>query len=890
MAALSVRQARFRPVPSSCGERRCCRLVLVLAGLVGAPVARAQEIGPMVQPSHLVNGSFEDAGPDGVAVGWQLDGAGAGAGQDRGTVRSGRVSQRLSTPAGGSARFWQDATLEADGTYLLRVWVKSLGRVVARMGPLVMSYHRQGEWQQLVGLARADGNGALRVSIDVTGLDGRSAVAWIDGASLVRTQSSAPSPRRAGRIGVTRLLEQGQSAASIVYPSEGEEWQRLAESLRDAISARLGVALPIVADTEATTPGPPVLRQAYRDRHLILLGRLGVNRAMWPATNRFLCAVDGYYPGGNGYVVRTAADVLHNRRNHIILGGSTRDGAERAVEHFTKQLSGPDVPWLVDVELGGRCLAVCRERDELWASDADNSILPPIQAGYGTVRRWYENAMGYYWTGWDSYRQRAVDHLELVLKDNAHTHHYLVEFLVRTWTMLAESDVFTEAQREGLDRLIANNFREFLLGPDLGWMTTFSPPYDNLAVTNRHQIAPWYADLAMADFLHHHLVLDDTMADLVAFRRSEKHAVFRHLVSERWAPSPPGSINGSACHEEIVAAMFRYALENERYEFFEKGHARRALALDFVNHRSGNLVRPGDRQDHRLLLGILAHYYRDRKYLSLLEQLPYSEHPTGPFQGRYVCGIHKYVPGTELAPAPLDAFSGLRLPESMPHQRRHLARYGHEPYRKVDVPPGEALDFVAFRGGFGPDDDYLAISGVAAHCTPGAILHFSAHDTAWLFGVGERYFDQNAVHVLRADRRPRDPQPYASVATLDYHTEWDGGAALGLTLTPFCGTAWKREIVWLRPSLFVVRDRLTALEPGRYEVTVNWHPNGGGKWERTHWTGYGSKARLRITPVGRDLRLITDGAVRFSRSAELAAGASCSVVTVIQSVRGAPPQ
>lgn len=110
-------------------------IALVMAAiLAGLPPLDAQETPTMTEVNVLVNGSFEETGQDGLAAGWHLSGAGVHATSDRRTTRSGKASQQLTAPTGGRARFWQDVTVDAGSAYMLRVWVKSPGRVVARLG------------------------------------------------------------------------------------------------------------------------------------------------------------------------------------------------------------------------------------------------------------------------------------------------------------------------------------------------------------------------------------------------------------------------------------------------------------------------------------------------------------------------------------------------------------------------------------------------------------------------------------------------------------------------------------------------------------------------------------------------------------------------------------
>ncbi len=729
----------------------------------------------------LRNGAFAAADSTGVAAGWRFSGAGASAAWRAGAGPNGEPCQeiRLANPA-ARANLRQTVKARPGQVLLFRLWVKSEGRVVAYVGRRAMAYTRQGRWQQLVDFVRVGRSGALKVDIRVAGLAGKACSALLARASLRPEQTPPLPPRRT--YGVTRLLARGRPDAVIVYPARPACYRAWAREIQDALAQRAGVRFPAVTDVDATEPDCPALKPAYRTRHLILLGRLGVNRAMWTAYGRFLCATDGYYPGGDGYVVRTAANVLRNGKNHIILAGSTEAGARRAVVRFLDHVrraplkdGSLDLPWLLDVKLGGACLAAFQADDRLWTTDPWNALLPPRQPGYGTVRRWYHNAMAYYWSGWPSYKRRMLECLDEVLRDQARTHHYLIEFLVRAYDMLDDGDALSPAQRRAMDALLVKNFLGFLTGPDLGWMTVFSPPYDAIEVVNRHSIAPWMADLMMADFIHDYLRPAGALRDVVQYRREEKHPFFRCLVRERWAPSLPGAAN-TGHEEEIRATLFRYALDHGRYEFFASGHARRALGLEFINHLTGQWTRPAGRLDHHLTLGILASYYRDGRYLRLLRTLPMQVHPTGPFMGRYVNGVHRYVPGAELAPQPVDAFAGVRAPALMPHNARRFRVIGRGRFARPTFPAEKALNFVAFRSGFGPDDDYVAVNGLAGVYPPGVFLAFASCGTNW-FGpfappgfspATERYFDQNALHVQRTDRWLTDPTPYASAARLNW--------------------------------------------------------------------------------------------------------------------------
>ena len=880
-------------------------LLLLVCALCSLP-AEAADVGSNV----VQNGSFDVPGERGVAAGWSLSGPLVSASIED---LDGRVCQKIESTGKRALVFWQEVGVEPGTEYLFSAWVKSEDRVFARLGRRSLSYSEQDNWQKLIGLIRAGTRKKLKVEFFHGGLTQEPNALWISDVVLRRSERP-PTPRRT-TFGITQLVRRRKPAAYLVCPRTPAVYPVLVKQLQAAVSSHLGAALPIVSDTDATEADRPVLTEPYRDSHLILLGRLGTNRAMWPAYNRFLCAADGYYPGGNGLVVRTAANVLRNGKNHIILGGSSEEGVKGAVARFIelirKVVPAPDgsfsLPWLADVELDGECLAAFQADDKLWTEDPWNSLLPPKQPGYGSVRRWYHNAMAYYWSGWDRYKQRATEYLGTVLEDQARTHHYLAEFFVRAYDMLDDSPLFTSEQRAAMDGLVFKNFWEFMTGPDLTWMTTFARPYDSIQLRNRHAIAPWMADLKMADFVRDYFDLKGEVAELVAFRCTEKGRFMRHLVTERWRASLPGPVYSGA-GDEIAASMFRYALDHDMYEFFDRGNARRTLDLDRIDHLTGRCACPAGRLDHHLLLGILAHYHRDGRYAKLLNTLPIEMHPTGHFMGRYVNGVRRYVPGPEIEPANPSAFTGVRVPEMMPHSKKRLGKTKLAGYQWTSSAIERPLGFVSFRNGFEPDDDYVALTGLAGSYPPGIFLAFASCGTHWLgpsaspgFSPGtNRYFTQNAVSVIRTDRWLEDDQPYAAMARLNWKADLHRAGGVSFTLDPFMGTSWRRAVLWLRPRLYVVRDTVTAREDGQFQIAVTWRPNGGPSWDGTAWTSMSDTGRLRITPLGSRFHVAqnVDGFragradelfFRHVASARLSEGESVTSTTVIQAFRRGDP-
>ena len=287
----------------------------------------------MTRENLIRNGSFEQVGPDDVAGGWTLTSAGdATAAVISVSGADGRRCQRISSDGKAAAVLAQRVSVQPRGEYFFSVRMRCDDRVVVQIGTLSMAYTELGEWQTLVGTIRTVDETAVTVDIRLGGYRARPNTLHIDDVQLRPTRMPALPDRP--QFAQTSITTADGADAAIVYPAALPEYRTHAEAIQAAIRDKTGIDVPLVADTDATAAKSPTLTPEFRDRPLILLGRLGINRVLWTPYNRFLAAVDGYYPGGDGYVVRTAANVLRNGRNHIIVGGSSEAGAARAVARF----------------------------------------------------------------------------------------------------------------------------------------------------------------------------------------------------------------------------------------------------------------------------------------------------------------------------------------------------------------------------------------------------------------------------------------------------------------------------------------------------------------------------------------------------------------------------
>jgi len=812
---------------------------------------------------------------------------------DRGSIETDSGTWRLAGPEQGTAAFSTPIRVAPGKEFFFSAEVRSSDRVVFFLAGLSMSYHRQGDWQTVAGLVRSNANEALDLRIQLRSLTGKAASAEV--RNIVFQEVERPlAAVPAHHSGATDLIADSQAAATIVYPSSTEQGKMQALAIQAAVKELAGVELPILADTAATEIDFPILKPEFASQNLILIGRLGTNRAIWPAYNRFLAAVDGYYPGGDGFVLRTAANVFGQGKNHLIVGGSSETGVQRGVDAFLAVLKDQEVaeagnltvPWLLRVELGGESAEAFARDESLW-QDLDDPLHYPLTPGYGRVTRWYQNAMGYYWTGRESYLERLKIYTAEVLADRAYTHHYIAEFFVRTLAMLDESPAFSREELAGLDNLVLENFLDFLTTADLGWMTVFSPPYSEIALRNRHQISPWFADFVMARYLKENIALSGALQELVEFRFSEKQAMMDSIVAERSGPTMPGIAAGSD-FEEMPAAFFRYALESDSYEeFFASGLAHQALALDRLNHVSGRYAIPSCTVDLPMWLGALAHLTGHGGYRWLAENINYPQGVRGPFQGRYVAGVHRYQTGDDIAMAdPEPTWSGVTV-----HP---------QPLLKDQTPEKTYSQFplLNFRGGFGPQDDLLLINGVNPSGPDGVLGQLMIQGMDCFVGnsgddggANSRATTNGASAVRLSGYRPgSDAASSLASSRIGWLAKWSDTWAAGIETPISSDILWQRDVIRLARGVYLFADTFKAQRSGRYLLRVNWNPTFPARPVEGGWEMLSKHGRVQIQFAGENFEAVEQkGSLSWLATRALDADQTDTVWTLVQRLDAAAP-
>lgn len=179
--------------------------------------------------------------------------------------------------------------------------------------------------------------------------------------------------------------------------------------------------------------------------------------------------------------------------------------------------------------------------------------------------------------------------------------------------------------------------------------------------------------------------------------------------------------------------------------------------------------------------------------------------------------------------------------------------YG-EPYKEAHIAPGEAVNKVVFRSGWGHGfdqgrDQYLGIDGVSylGHGHEDALGIFGFEDNDAMFIIDNTYYSgergyQNAVTVSKTDElltQQEAKSNSSTVARVNALADFSRTGFIALELPQYGNfVAWsaqpvagewsvdlRRNVFWQKEGVFVILDQIKANNPGAYELSLRWKPN-----------------------------------------------------------------
>ena len=611
----------------------------------------------------------------------------------------------------------------------------------------------------------------------------------------------------------TVLVENGQAKAIIVAPS-ADAYAAIAGTIRNRVKALAKAELPVKSPDDLTADD-------LRQFNIILLGNAPdnpfVKRLIW---ERWL--FDTWYPGDEGFVIRSIHNPFGYGKNIIFIGGENPAPVRAAAEKFLGMLKHGDplaVGWIMTFEADKRGTPVTEDAIKKYTKSADEML--GFKNGRRLISLAASMARRYYGTGqegWAEIFKIVMQRHQAIGAPGMGTHMNVYD-TVSQWELIEESPAFSDE-----DRLFITNHLLYILRSKEGCMHGFfRRGTKQQGVRHNHQTLPGLACL----FGGRYFKLGYDLPEAHEWTEAGKKLFDSQKISHK----PQCDCN---CYEwGTLYQTGWWSLGSGDYAFFENGSYRAAadraiIEMDNRGYSSCN----GDFWSliyfPTTLFRQVAAYYRDGRYEWAIRKC-YANRGNAP---RY--GVANLVRGIE--PVEPTELLGIKVAPMSPHfyNARHTTMPG-EP--EPNVPLGDSFDKISFRRTFDAEDQYLLLDGIGmgshGHVDVNGVSQFTDNSRIWLMDVSyaeaPNMRDHNVVTVMR-NGVTVDPPP---LAALDGFADLDTVGFCKTSLPKYCGMDWHRNIFWVKARYFLFIDQLVALEPGDYTVRAHWRTPGRGRLDGT---------------------------------------------------------
>jgi len=601
-----------------------------------------------------------------------------------------------------------------------------------------------------------------------------------------------------------------------IFAPEGDGWRPVALRLRDLIRETTGQDLPIHSEDAAAIDG-------LNARHWVLLGSAMNNPALMSLYRRRYAFADDFYPGGDGYVLRTVHNPENRGHNALIVGASRPEGAAAGLARLEKVFaeSGPRLGY-TNVARSETHAALVPDltpeafRRQMEQAFAGNAGRAPIERGIALglahhlthnpdCARMFRDVLFYYE---DLVHNRYAGKwcFEHMLFIYAWTWK-----LFYVWDLIEESDAFTDAERLRMTNLLWG-LTHYVAG--LRYFAGEEPPGPEI-----RQNHPTYASLSMsfsAGYFQTYYGIHDFAKELRFCR-----AIFDGQA-DCYKPNDDGG--GSGYCWLVPDHLMLYDFRRDSARFLENGHLKQLADYAVqITDNLGSLVGFGDvgtyarrRNPGPLVMSTLckaAWHHGDGAYLWAMEWMG----GTTPAHGSYYKELPRRVP---------EHLTGISVAPFNPPLYEWAERHG---LGGANVPLAEAFDKLALRGGFDEADEYLLLDGTSTY----AHGHEDGNSIERLTWKGRMWLAETDYIW----KRPRHHSSVVSICDGESVTmpslvalKWAerfGSLAFTRTSVPaYNGVDWTRDLVWLQGRFILAMDTLALLKEADYDLRCLWRTLG----------------------------------------------------------------
>ncbi len=603
----------------------------------------------------------------------------------------------------------------------------------------------------------------------------------------------------------TMLVKRGEAESAIVCP-EDPRYRELASELQARIRDLSGANVPVITDSDATTPP---------DRHLLLLGNVNTNRVVFRLYGYNYTPADDVYPGQGGYLVQTIHDPWGNGKNAVGLFGSDLEGVRTAVGRFTETLDGEktlSTGPLFDVRFGPEALRIPNLEDEPDVDSEMEAAEEALRRGEhtGLWGRIGERGLLYGLTGKDVYAElykrlvyRMYKHAMSDPDNYGGIWGFDADFalykVIPGWDLVEESPVISEDDRLEITRILFEFINDCV--PHVGNMKIPHVRHNHttFAALGLHYAGTYYRKYYGLPEADAWLELSDECFrfQAKAFKPHEDCSGYQWLT-----------------HYHLA----RYSLSSGDMTFFENGCARKAadysiLTTDNLGYALpyGDNASPFGWWSELPYLRAAVFVLGDERYQWMLDKKTAVEPQFAAYE------YHRRV--TPVEPADLDGTQV--FPVDPLYYDSNLGE-DHLPLKKT-------FDKVVFRDGYDPMSQYLFLDGLSngghKHYDGNSISRITQRRRIWLADcdyIKSLPKFHNGVLIFRNGQSAEIP-PFVE---LERAANFDRSGFSETTLRNYSGVDWHRNILWNRGLFFLVIDEMEALGEDDYSFRAIWQTLG----------------------------------------------------------------
>ena len=621
------------------------------------------------------------------------------------------------------------------------------------------------------------------------------------------------------------------------------------DMLRHSTVARVREAIGEAGRLPETIPQRRFRPASFREKHVIACGNLANNQAIQRLYTARCCFVDTFFPGANGYLVKSISDPFGYGRNCIVAGASTEEALVAALGVFRNivaECSGSlarvhaasfhhSLPPSPDASELNRMV---RDDLEIWGTGWSAS---PFRGGRLLSYLWH-----YYLTDHAVWARAAVDILIGSIEPwraecRAHPEAYHCFFnlhsYIHLWDLVEDSPVFTPEDRLGVVTIFGELLRHLM---ELSYVSEDVNPPGEIRQNHTTFIG---LNLAVGgDYMFSRYGIGE-------FQRANEIAkrIFEGQM-DCYKPDDDGGV-GYTWH--VPQETLSYFLYRGDDCYIAGGHVSdlcKLAVLTTDNMRSecgygdtsGYARFSADGWEARLWPFMVSTWHHSNpEHLWTLNWLGQGKRPP---LDRVLYGLYSAVDyvdgGFALAacepevPRDLLGICAMDMPDSvLGWVRRHTPTSHHPKSGR------RYFDKLSLRRNFEPGGEYLLLEGLGTTChgheDTNAIVRLTWNNRAWLADgdyIRAAPAFHNSVVVMRDGEgvleSPGDGVVIPPLASLSLCNDGAELAMLRSEAAGYNGVDWQREIFWRKGRYLVVMDRLRCCEPGDYHLQCLWRTVG----------------------------------------------------------------